>query len=113
LVDSEGKFVEGENKLGLLLYNGGTVCDDNFNFNAADAICKVMGYTDAVEWIVGEYFDFQNHYKITLDDVQCRDPEWKSCSYTETDINCGHSEDVMLRCNPTGSFSKLSHQYQY
>jgi hypothetical protein len=108
LVDSRGNLVVDQ--LGLLLYKGGTVCDDSFDMNAADAICKVMGYTDAVTWTVEENFDIQSNYKINLDDVQCTDPEWKSCSYTETYTNCGHSEDVFLSCNPTGD---LSYQNQY
>ena len=42
LVDSDGNTVEG-GEFGLLLYNGGTVCDDFFDTNAANAICHFMG----------------------------------------------------------------------
>ena len=42
LVDSAGDVTES-GELGLLLYNGGTVCDDQFDINAANAICHSMG----------------------------------------------------------------------
>ena len=32
----------------MLLYEGGTVCDDDFNKTTADAICKEMGYDGAI-----------------------------------------------------------------
>ena len=42
IVDSEGNAIT-DGEFGLLLYNGGTVCDDGFNNNAANAICRFMG----------------------------------------------------------------------
>ena len=42
LVDSAG-YTTQEGELGLLLYNGGTVCDNDFSFNSANAICHLMG----------------------------------------------------------------------
>ena len=58
LVDSTGSEIQGE-ELGLLLYNGGTVCDDSFDSTAADAICKLMNYTDSARWTTAESFDIQ------------------------------------------------------
>jgi len=43
LVDRRGQQIAGEAQ-GLLLYNGGTVCDDSFNENSANAVCRQMGY---------------------------------------------------------------------
>ena len=86
--------------LGLLLYEGGTVCDDSFNDNAANAICREMGYYKSTWWISGSDFSFgesQTNLDITLDDVKCSDNDWKSCSYS-TLHNCGHNEDVFLSC---------------
>ena len=54
LVDRHGESVE--NGIGLLLYNGGTVCDDGFNSNAANAICGEMGYTDYLYFIREPYY---------------------------------------------------------
>ena len=96
IVDEDGNDVT-ERERGLLLYNGGTVCDDNFNDYAAFAICKEMGYVSAITWESGNYFSFQEDLEIKLDDVRCSEQSWSSCSYTESH-NCGHSEDVFLTC---------------
>ncbi|KAL5253627.1 hypothetical protein ACHWQZ_G013415 [Mnemiopsis leidyi] len=99
LVDSNGEEV-GVGERGLLLYNGGTVCDDSFNENSADAICREMGYSGSFLWVSGSSYSYgerQTSLDITLDDVQCSDDDWDSCSYS-TSHNCGHSEDVFLTC---------------
>ena len=56
-----------EGELGLLLYQGGTVCDDFFNNNAADAICKLMNYTYSLTWNSDESFNIQVFIKNFLD----------------------------------------------
>ena len=96
IVDEDGNDVTDRER-GLLLYNSGTVCDDNFNDNAAFAICKEMGYVSAITWESGNYFDVQEDLEIKLDDVSCSEQSWSSCSYSESH-NCGHSEDVVLTC---------------
>ena len=106
LVDSEQNIITEEGQLGLLLYKGGTVCDDNFDDDAAEAICKLMNFTSAVEWNSGAYFEIQSNYDIKLDDVECNSTEWESCSYSEID-NCGHSEDVFLSCSHMERGNKL------
>ena len=95
-MDSEGLDIEGE-QLGLLLYKGGTVCDDEFTYYAAEAICKQMGYLYAARWTSDESSDIQSNYEINLDDVVCSSAEWESCSFSE-EHDCGHSEDVFLSC---------------
>ena len=42
VVNSAGNRTK-EGELGLLLYNGGTVCVDFFSINSANAICHRMG----------------------------------------------------------------------
>jgi hypothetical protein len=42
LVNSTGNALE-DGEFGLLLINGGTVCNDEFDNNAALAICNSMG----------------------------------------------------------------------
>ena len=90
--------------IGLLLYNGGTVCDDGFKDNSANAICREMGHLGATKWESGSpyYEKFRNYIEtqrldITLDDVDCRESDWDTCSYTTTH-DCVHSEDVYLAC---------------
>ena len=84
---------------GLLLYGGGTVCDDFFNYNAANAICKELGFGAASHWAsAGGWGTIQGTKQINLDDVRCsEDGVWSSCTYL-TSHNCGHNEDVLLEC---------------
>ena len=97
IVDENGNDVS-EDERGLLLYKGGTVCDDDFNHYAAVTICKKMGFPSAQKWENGNNFDLQDNLDIKLDDVRCLDDhEWSSCSYRESH-NCAHSEDVFLTC---------------
>ena len=96
LVDDNGNEVEG-GRMGLLLYNGGTVCDDSFTDNSADAICREMGYSGASNWDSGDDYESQSGYDIKLDDVSCSSGNWSSCTYSLRH-NCGHYEDVFLEC---------------
>ena len=99
LIDSDGTEI-GAGERGLLLYNGGTVCDDSFSENSANAICREMGYIGAFNWVSGGEYSLgrtQDSLDITLDDVSCGGDDWDSCSYSTVD-NCGHSEDVFLTC---------------
>ena len=103
IVNNRGEDVE-TGDIGLLLYNGGTVCDDYFSYNSANAICREMGQPRAVTWRSGigspHYLGFQS-LDITLNDVRCRESNWDTCSYSTTH-NCEHREDVYLACY-TGS----------
>ena len=103
LVGEDGEAV-GAGVLGLLLSNGGTVCDDEFDDNSADAICKEMGYFNQISWTSGEHWGtwaIQAGLEITLDNVACSSGDWSSCSFA-FDTNCYHSEDVFLQCEGVG-----------
>ena len=83
----------------MLLYEDGTVCDDEFNSNASIAICKELGFESASSWTTSYYWkSLQQSFEIKLDNVKCTGPEWSSCTYTTSHHNCGHSEDVFLHC---------------
>ena len=108
LVDSEGDTITGQ-QLGLLLYLGGTVCDDRFNDTAAEAICSHMNksFTSNDTWRSGVDFTIQSKLEIKLDDVQCRNGEWENCSFSRNH-NCGHHEDIFLSCTTgTGMLYKV------
>ena len=86
--------------MGLLLYRGGTVCDDEFDDTAAEAICRhINSFYTAFKWVSGSRFDIQDNLDINLDDVQCSSADWETCEYSE-EHNCGHDEDVFLICLP-------------
>ena len=75
------------------------MCDDNFNQNAANAICSFLGYEAGdAKWTSGDKWSIQSEYRISLDDVTCRSDDWSACTYREYS-NCQHGEDVFLTCN--------------
>ena len=88
--------------IGLLLYNGGTVCDGYFSNNSANAICREMGHLRATKWKSGGPHNlvFRKDVQsldISLDNVRCYTSNWDTCSYSTTH-NCKHTEDVYLAC---------------
>ena len=83
---------------GLLIFNGGTVCDDSFNYHLAHSICKMMGFDRSEKWRSGEFFKSQDGYRIALDDVDCSTDDWSFCNYRSVNLDCGHQEDVFLTC---------------
>ena len=102
LVDSNLRTV-AHDQLGLLLYEGGTVCDHHFDFKAADTICRQIwnsSYT-ASWWTSGMRFDIQNKTNIKLYDAQCSIDDWKNCIHYQSDYhgNCDHENDVFLKCS--------------
>merc|ERR1719232_33418 len=102
LLNSRGYSTTGQTG-GLLSWNGGTVCDDYFNINSANAICRVMGFASAIRFSHGLFYRTQQmHRGIALDNVRCRASWWNYCSYS-TRNNCNHSEDVFLYCRQGGS----------
>ena len=104
LVDSDGNTISAD-FLGLLIYDGGTVCDDGFTDNSADAICIEMGFPSGhTSWSYGNNWSIQSNYEITMDDVVCDRVYWSECRYSLSH-NCGHSEDVFLQCDGPGKFS--------
>merc|ERR1719232_841679 len=101
LVDYRGRRINGQRE-GLLLFNGGTVCDDGFSMNAAHAVCRTMGYRHATRYRNGlVYGSFQSRKRIGLDEVICSSSHWASCRST-TRHNCRHREDILLTCQGQG-----------
>ncbi|KAL5267252.1 hypothetical protein ACHWQZ_G004326 [Mnemiopsis leidyi] len=100
LLNSHGSVISGVRREGLLTYQHGTVCDDYFNYNAAHAICRLMGFAYAARWRHGQFYGTQQtHRRINMDDVRCGHSYWNYCSY-RTSHNCNHYEDVFLTCQP-------------
>ena len=113
LIDSSGNTV-GAGTQGLLISNGGTVCYDYFNDNAANIICRKMGYFAHTSWTFGYKWDIQYELDINLDDIKCGasryNNNWSSCSYS-TKNDCSHSEDVFLQCK--GHAGDAYYTYSY
>ena len=88
----------------MLINNGGTVCDDGFSANSADAVCQEMGYLGHSTWTNGDKHKWiiQLGLPITLGGVQCTSSEWISCSFTFLHGCVGHDKDVYLQCYGPG-----------
>ena len=100
-ISSTIRLVGGANDLEgrvELYHNGnwGTVCDDNWDLNDGNVVCRMLGYGPATSAPASAFFG-EGTGEIVLDDI--------SCDGTESDLsdcghqgygnhNCGHSEDA-------------------
>ena len=92
----------------------GTVCDDNWDLDDGDVICRQLGYPAATHTLSKAYFG-QGSGLILLDEVDCTGSESSidQClhnGWSQTD--CDHSEDAGVMCGNLTSvasnfFSKL------
>ncbi|KAM4034393.1 scavenger receptor cysteine-rich domain-containing protein DMBT1-like [Anomaloglossus baeobatrachus] len=86
-----------------ILYNGawGTVCDDYWDMNAAQVVCRQLNCGSALAANGSAAFD-QGQGQIVLDDVQCTGNEqrvWDCQHQPYTVNNCGHNEDAGVVCS--------------
>ncbi|KAL5266321.1 hypothetical protein ACHWQZ_G003669 [Mnemiopsis leidyi] len=83
----------------------GSVCDDNFDDNAAAVICSEMKFNSSLSYSSGvgtEYssWDMKSEFEIVLDDVTCDYPDipFSQC-FIVTDHDCSKdTEQVFLEC---------------
>ena len=95
-----------------IFYNGvwGTVCDDYWDENDAQVVCRALGYPGASRALPSAFFG-QGSGKIWLDDVNCLGNEMsiKRCSHNGWNVNnCGHSKDASVICS-----SKDGHEVDF
>ena len=87
-------------------YNGtwGTVCDDNWDIDNADVVCKQLGFRDALDAYGSAHYG-QGTGPILLDDVNCKRDESSLLSCRHSGVgnhNCHHSQDASVRCRGNG-----------
>ncbi|CAJ0966259.1 unnamed protein product [Ranitomeya imitator] len=98
-----------------ILYNGawGTVCDDYWDINAAQVVCRQLNCGQALAFNGSAAFG-QGQGTIVLDDVQCTGNEqhvWDCQHQPFTVHNCGHNEDVGVVCSELGQDIPLEENY--
>ena len=78
----------------------GTVCDTNWDLNAANVVCKGMGWSRAVRPSLGSEFG-RTWGPIWMDFVRCRGDEssLEKCGHTGWGlVNCSHGNDAGVVC---------------
>ncbi len=80
----------------------GTVCDDLWDINEADVVCRELGYPGgAIHAYLSAHFG-QGTDPILMDNMECSGNEnsLHDCNHV-TSHNCGHHEDAGVVCRET------------
>ena len=86
-------------------HNGewGTVCDDFWDINDANVVCRQLGYSGATSAPTQAFFG-QGSGSIHYDNVACTGSETRLADCSHNGIgahNCVHSEDAGVVCDTT------------
>ncbi|CAG2239596.1 DMBT1 [Mytilus edulis] len=97
-VGGAGSF-EGRVELNI---NGqwGTICDTNFDLAAAEVLCRMAGYSRALQFFYGAYFG-EGTGPVFLDRLGCSGNEKHLDSCSSSGLfasNCQHSHDIGISC---------------
>ena len=82
------------------------MCDDLFDINEANIVCRQLGYPRAIQYHGGAYYG-QGSGPILFDNLQCTGNETSifDCSNNGIGIsNCKHNEDVGVLCEGIALF---------
>ena len=83
-------------------YNGqwGTVCDDGWDLNDAQVVCRQLGFGSAIATSDDAFYG-QGSGPIWLNSVNCYGTELniQNCLHSGWEINdCSHGEDASVKC---------------
>ena len=76
----------------------GSVCNEHFTIEAANVVCRQLGFDQALDYTPGEYFG-QSTGPIHMSNVMCTGDEAAitDCTFSTTH-SCDHSQDVGIYC---------------
>ncbi|XP_034022951.1 lysyl oxidase homolog 2A [Thalassophryne amazonica] len=101
LVRLRGGAMIGEGRVEVLK-NGewGTVCDDNWNIQAASVVCRELGFGSAKEALNNARLG-QGIGPVHMNEVECSgfEKSLTECYFNHDALNCNHEEDAAVRCN--------------
>lgn len=95
----------------------GSVCDDGFDSNEAQVVCRQLGYTNYQQSVVVRNGFFgQGQTAIHLDDLDCDGTEGRLADCDHIGVgnhNCAHFEDVGVICHGELIISSYSRPNSY
>ena len=85
-----------------IYHNGewGTVCDDGWDLNDAQVVCKELGIGNAIYARHGAFYG-QGRGSVWLSNLQCVGTEWTigNCSHSRRgEFYCYHYRDAGVKC---------------
>ena len=87
----------------------GTVCDNGWDFDDAQIVCRQLGYGPPIA-VRGEAYYGQGSGQIWLDNLNCNGNESTiaKCSHAGWGMHdCGHIEDAGIQCYPANGNSNV------
>ena len=76
----------------------GSVCNEHFTIEAANVVCRQLGFDQALDYTPGGYFG-QSTGPIHMSNVTCTGNEASitDCTFSTT-RSCNHSQDIGIFC---------------